>query len=116
MKRSIMQCIVALCLAFGAASALAQAASLVITGDNWMNASTEERRAFLLGSVNMIILESAYAKKNGLPLPPASAALTKGADTVRFTDIEGRITRWYEANPANLSMPVMVVMWREFGR
>jgi hypothetical protein len=116
MKRSIMQCIAAMSLALAAASAPAQPTSLVITGNQWMSSSTDERRAFLAGAVNMIMLESAYAKKNNLPLPPASAALTRGADTVRLADVESRITQWYEANPGSLSKPVMVLMWQEFGK
>jgi hypothetical protein len=33
-----------------------------------------------------------------------------------LADIEGRITRWYEANPSRMSTPVMGVVWREIVR
>ena len=49
-----MQCIAAASLALAAASALAQSTSLVITGNEWMSASADERRAFLAGATNMI--------------------------------------------------------------
>jgi len=103
-------------LALAAASALAQSTSLVVTGNHWMSASADERKAFLAGATNMIMLEGAYAKKNNLPMPQVGAALIKGADTVRLADVEARITRWYEANPGSLSKPVMAVIWQEFGK
>jgi hypothetical protein len=39
--------------------------------------------------------------------------ITKAADTMKIGDIEARITRWYEANPAKRSTPVMGVVWQD---
>lgn len=102
------------CLMMAASSALAQKAnSLVVDGTDWMSASVTERRAFLIGAANMIIAEGAYAKRRNVAVPPVGARITKAADTMKIGDVESRITRWYEANPAKLATPVMGVVWQD---
>lgn len=108
-------CLAAAGLALVALSASAQRAdTLVVDGDDWMSATSSERRAFLVGAANMIIAEDAYAKRRKLAPAPAGAQITKGVGNLKLADIEARITRHYEANPGQRSSPVMGVIWREF--
>ena len=96
------------------ATALAQKANtLVVDGSDWMSATQVERRAFLVGAANVIIAENAYAKKRNTAPAPVSDRLTKATDKMKLADIEARITRWYEANPGRLAMPVMGVVWQD---
>lgn len=106
--------IAAFCLAVAASPVFAQKAnSLVVDGSDWMSASVIERRAFLIGAANMIVAEGAYAKRRNLSPAPVGERITKAADNMKIGEIEARITRWYEANPAKLSTPVMGVVWQD---
>jgi hypothetical protein len=95
-------------------AALAQKAStLVVDGDDWMSATADERRAFLVGAANLIIAENAYAKRRNVAPAPVSDSLTKATQNLKISDIEARITRWYEANPGRRATPVMGVVWQD---
>lgn len=108
-------CLAAACLALISLSASAQRAdTLVVDGDDWMSATSSERRAFLVGAANMIIAEDAYAKRRKLAPAPAGAQITKGVGNLKLTEIEARITRFYETNPGQRTAPVLGVIWREF--
>jgi len=103
------------CMACVAAPALAQSKNdgLVVTGNDWMSSSAAERKAFLVGVANMIMVEGAYAKKNNQATPPVSAQIINATQAVKLGDIEARITRWYEANPSKVATPVMAVVWQD---
>jgi hypothetical protein len=105
----------AICLAAALAPALvsAQAKTLVVDGTMWLNSSTTERRAFLLGAANMISLEEAYAKRKGLPSAPAGALATRAVKDMTLDQIEQRLTHWYEADPGKRGLPVMSVIWKQ---
>lgn len=106
--------IVLACIALATGQAMAQERkSIVADGKQWMSASASERRAFLIGVGNMIAAEMAYAKKTGRETQTASALITKGVGDLKLPDIEARITRWYEANPGRLAMPVLGVVWQD---
>ena len=117
MNMSWKQVVAAACLVAASAAAVAQRQdSIVVDGSDWMSASASERRAFLVGAGNMIVAENAYAKRRNIAPAPVSAQITKAVDKLTLADIEGRITRWYEANPSRMSTPVMGVVWREIVR
>lgn len=102
------------CIVAASAPALAQKKdSIVVDGNAWISASAAERRAFLVGAGNMIVAENAYAKRRNVAPAPVGAQITKAVDKMTLADIEARITRWYEANPGRMSMPVMGVIWRD---
>jgi len=85
----------------------------VIDGQTWMDSSMGERRAFLVGAANMIMLEEAYAKRRGTPAPAAGGLATKAVANMSIGEIEARITRWYRQNPDKLGTPVMGVVWTD---
>ena len=87
-------------------------ASILVDGTDWMDASSQERRAFLMGVGNMIVAETAYAKHQQLATPPASDRIVAAVKEMKLGEIEDRITGWYEANPSKRSFPVMGVIWQ----
>lgn len=89
-----------------------QSERIVVDGNDWMRASSHERRIFMIGVANMIVAESAYAKRNGRDVPPVADRMTKSLGNLKLPEIESRITRWYEANPDRRTEPVMAVVWR----
>lgn len=115
MRSTWKHCIAGLCLAVLSAAAFAQKANtLVVDGDDWISATSGERRAFLVGVANMIIAEDAYAKRRKLAPAPVGAQMTQGVGKLTMAQIEERITRFYESNPTKRAEPVMGVVWQEF--
>ena len=94
------------------ASSPAVQPSIVVDGTDWMAASSQERRAFLMGVGNMIAAEIAYAKHHQLAPPPASDRIAAAVQELKVSDIESAITAWYEANAGKQSFPVMGVVWQ----
>ena len=45
-------------------------------------------------------------------MPPVSDRIVKAVANLKLVDIEARITRWYEAHPEKMAMPVMGVIWQ----
>jgi len=88
-----------------------QSMPLAVDGDMWMKSSDEVRRAFLLGASSMLAMEIAYAQKKGTPAPAAGTMAHQALQGMSIDDVSSRITRWYEANPTRLKMPVMGVVW-----
>ncbi|MFI8479793.1 hypothetical protein ACIGCM_04395 [Pseudomonas sp. NPDC078700] len=106
--------IIALSLALVCSAGFAEqkASPVVVDGNDWLNSSSSERHAFMIGVTNMLIAEAAYAKKHGLEAPPMGAQIANGVAGLKLPEIEARITDWYEANPSQRSMPTMGVLWQ----
>jgi len=86
--------------------------SIVVDGSDCMSATANERQAFLIGVGNMIAAEGAYAKRNHREMLPVSDRIVKAVANLKLVVIEARITRWYEAHPEKMAMPVMGVIWQ----
>lgn len=86
---------------------------IVVDGTDWEASTSIQRQAFLVGVANMIIAETAYAKRHGAAMPPVSEKITAAVSTMKLDEIEARISRWYEANPDRMGMPVMGVVWKD---
>lgn len=89
------------------------ATRIVVDGTDWMESTSIQRQAFLVGIANMIIAETAYAQRHGAATPPVSEKITAAVSKMKLAEIEARISRWYEANPERMGMPVMGVVWKE---
>jgi len=114
--RKLVLVIAWVCAAATSASAQQADRPIVIDGEDWMKASQRERHVFLVGVANLIVAETAYAKRAGGNVPPVSEGITKGISNLRLAEVEARITRWYEANPGEKKTPVMGVLWHEIAR
>jgi hypothetical protein len=89
------------------------ATQIVVDGEDWMESTSIQRQAFLVGIANMIVAETAYAKRHGAATPPVSEKITAAVSDMKLDEIEARISRWYEANPDRMEMPVMGVLWKD---
>lgn len=89
------------------------ATRIVVDGNDWMESNSVQRQAFLIGVANMIVAETAYARRHGTGAPPVGSLVTEAVRDMKLDEIEQRITGWYEANPARMSMPVMGVLWKD---
>jgi hypothetical protein len=86
---------------------------IVVDGTDWIESTSIQRQAFLVGVANMIVAETAYAKRHGAATPPVSEKITAAVSEMKLDEIEARISRWYEANPDRIGMPVMGVVWKD---
>ena len=117
--RGVASCLAMAALVLGtygpAAAAGAQDAAprIVVDGTDWMESTSIQRQAFLVGVANMIVAEGAYARRHDGSMPPVSELVTRAVSDMKLSEIEERISRWYEANPGRLSMPVMGVLWKD---
>ena len=107
LKRTLATCLAAVLVS----PVWAQPAPVVIDGNLWLNSPAEVRKAFVIGAGNMLMLETAYAKKKGTAPPAAAAMAASALDGLTLDQVTDRISRWYEANPSRRDMPVIGVMW-----
>lgn len=83
-------------------------------GNDWMQASEEQRLAYMAGVSDMISAGARYDERNASAAPrtflrQAQSAL---ASTTMDQGIQA-VTAWYRANPNQMSKPVLSVVWRE---
>ena len=112
-KRAVTGAALAVALAACGLVPPAAADDLVqVNGTHWSDASTVEKRAYLIGMANMIEAERAYRRETA-PDAPASLSdrTAQGIDDVSIDAVRERIDAWYEANPSRLETPVLGVIW-----
>lgn len=112
--KTIRSVIAGLMLAALAGGAWAQAS--VIDGDAWLQSTERERMAFVVGVLNMIAVEKAYAERKGMPEPPAGARFAQQTGHLTVEQVAERITRWYQSHPDEQKTPVMKVVWLDMVR
>lgn len=112
MQTRFLKPLLATCLAAAMVSpVLAQPAPVVVDGSMWLQSPAEVRKAFVIGAGNMLMLETAYAKKKGTAAPVAAEKAAAALNGLTLDQVTDRITRWYEVNPDRRNMPVIGVMW-----
>jgi hypothetical protein len=86
----------------------------LVTGEHWVNASVEQKKAYLIGVANVITLDATYSGMN-IPsdvqsLIPRFARGLKGQtlDSARQT-----LDQWYAGHPDKLKRPVIETIWFE---
>jgi hypothetical protein len=86
-------------------------------GSDWINASVEERRAFLFGIANAISVGIGWDERH-VPAGQTTYARRAGAglSNISLGESMRRVDAWYAANPGKLETPVMTVMWLEIAK
>jgi hypothetical protein len=86
-------------------------------GSDWINASVEERRAFLFGIANAISVGIGWDERH-VPAGQTTYARRAGAGLsgISLGESMRRVDAWYAANPGKLETPVMTVMWLEIAK
>jgi hypothetical protein len=91
----------------------AERPNIVVDGTDWAEATERGRLAFLVGVGNMIVADLAYAQTHEVEPSPVSTMIVDAVSDLTLEDIEETITRWYDAHPDKMDMPVMGVIWLE---
>ena len=80
------------------------------TGEHWSNATDTERRAYVLGILNMAMVEyqlSGPSPKHRTTVP----RLVKALDGMAVPQIVETVDAYYEANPEKQQQPIIEVIW-----
>jgi hypothetical protein len=107
--------IVFACLALSLASFGARAQEVpIVTGEHWTKSGPDHKKAYLLGIANLAQVELAYFGNN----PPADTQsfiprMARGLRGETVDSVRDALDRWYAANPARISRPVLEVIWVE---
>ena len=111
-KGSLVAVGVAVLLAVSAGPSAAQVK--LADGNDWAKSSPAERRAYLVGVANMLVVGALY---DGKKLPGQDKTFTRqGTRALQGTTLDAAtatIDRWYKANPSKAIQPVIAVIWSE---
>jgi hypothetical protein len=91
---------------------LSQSEVAVLKGDLWTTASRDSKVAFVWGVCSMIEVERiAMERIPELKVRNVSAVAAEGLKTVSLNDIVRAVDDYYKANPANIDVPVLRIIW-----
>jgi hypothetical protein len=84
----------------------------LLTGTIWQKASQDEKVAFVWGFCHVVTIEEALMQQYPqLKVENFSAKVVEGMTGVKMNDIVRTVDEYYAANPGELEVPVMRVMW-----
>ena len=95
-----------------ARTAVADNALPLVHGPLWNNSTQAEKRAYLIGVANTLVVgEAVAAKKRG---EDPTASMNRMAKAINLQTIEqsvAEIDAWYKANPSREDLPVIGVIY-----
>ena len=83
---------------------------LIPTGERWSNATETERRAYVLGILNMAMVEYQLTGPNPKHRTTVPK-LVKALDGMTVPQIVETIDAYYKANPDKQQQPIIAVIW-----
>jgi len=86
----------------------------IVDGALWTKSTTIGKHSYLIGVSNLLEVEYAYQKRNGLqPSDDQSIIrrLFENTADLSLDQITRRIDQWYQRNPDKLSKAVLDVIW-----
>ena len=91
----------------------------LVDGELWKKSSLAEKKSYLIGAGNMMVIEYLYQK--GGPQVPSDdqtiiQRLYKAMDGVTLDALISEIDQWYKKHPDKLKEPVLVVIWHEIAK
>ncbi len=91
---------------------LSQSDVAVLKGDLWTTASRDSKVAFVWGMCSMIEAERiAMEMIREIKVRNISAVAAEGLKNVSMNDMVRAVDDYYRANPANLDVPVLRIIW-----
>jgi hypothetical protein len=91
---------------------LSQSEVAVLKGDLWATASRDSKVAFVWGMCSMIEAERiAMEMIPEIKVRNISAVAAEGLKNVSMNDMVRAVDDYYRANPANLDVPVLRIIW-----
>lgn len=112
-KERKVSAVAAACLAITAFAAPASAEIRQVDGNLWMESTTAQKQAYLIGVVNVLSVNKALREKRGTA--DASDPLARylaATDVQSIEQMQQRLDAWYASSSANLSVPVLGALWR----
>lgn len=89
----------------------------VITLDVWKNSTDQERRAFLMGVVTVLEMESAWQGKNSLPIEQSIVPTwVRGLSGVTIPEMDNALNEYMLKNPKAGDRSVLMVLGRLYVR
>ena len=83
---------------------------LIPTGEHWMKATEVEKQSYVLGILNMAMIE--YQLTGNAPRHRTSVpSLLKGLEGMTVFQIVDAMNDYYKANPGNQQKPVIEAIW-----
>jgi len=87
----------------------------IVTGEHWVGASVEQKRAYLFGVGNVLEIEQAmagehYASMRGKSIVPV---LLDGLTGISIADMVMQLDKFYSDHPDQVDRPVIEVMYLE---
>jgi len=88
---------------------------VIVTGEHWMTASLEQKRAYLFGVGNMLEIEQAmagdgYEAMRGRSIVPV---LLEGLERTPIADMVMQLDKFYTDHPNQIKRPVIGVLYLE---
>ncbi len=83
----------------------------VITGENWVNASDDEKRAFLLGFTTLVVLENNLRQGADDGKDSFIPVLSKGLGYYSIDELVDKIDMHYQAEGVDKSRAVVEYIW-----
>lgn len=104
-------------LLFGACSAFAQGAMEIsdpdIDGKVWTHSTDSDKRAFLLGVSNAVVLEYHLRTKHSEEPSRFVRGWVAAFKDSRWSEMVNRVDAYYANNPTKLDKNVLYVIWHE---
>lgn len=116
LKRAQLASFVCICVAILPTSIAAEEVPIV-DGTLWEQSSNVEKKSYLVGVSNFIVLEHAYQSKAEKPPTPFQSSVPdffQHTDNVTLDGAIRAVDEWYEKNPRDMDTPVLTVLWRKF--
>jgi hypothetical protein len=115
MKHQMRAALFGACMVLAMATGSARAQEVpVVTGDHWTKSTPDVKKAYLVGIVNTVQVESAF--QGATPAPDTQSIiprLVKGMKGKTLDDVREGLDKWYAANPARIQRPVIETIWFE---
>ena len=89
----------------------------IVDGKLWGESSNVEKKAYLVGVSNFIVLEHAVQARSKKPPTPYQSAVPdfyQHTDDVTLDGAIQAVDDWYENNPGKTKTPVLTVLWKAF--
>lgn len=84
----------------------------VLTGTVWQKATQDEKVAFVWGFCHVVTIEQALMVQfPQLKVENFSAKVVEGMAGMKMNDIVRKVDEYYTANPSQIEVPVVRVMW-----
>jgi hypothetical protein len=110
-KRYLIATAVMSALLLGGVGFAAEDEAKVVDGNMWLASTQPEKRAYIVGVVDTLVVQRAIREKNGVEGSEWVTLLTEKLDAMTVDGAIAKIDAWFEANPSRRGAPVLGVVW-----